>query len=234
MKTLLALMLFFSFGYWSIYIKSAPDIQQDIESRTHNALHSAGYNSIKATVKGRYVILNGTVANEKLRAVVEKTALVEGVRFIENNLVVSKNVATSDYYLQIEKKGNTLDLKGNISDAITHHNFIAFIMNTFKTNAVNDQLIEKKAPPNNWTSITRNGVDALKNLEAGMVRISSTAIELSGEVSTPAVQKQIISNLKSRLPKNVQATTRLSITKNTIIKKPTIKKPMTTINEEKE
>ena len=234
MKTLLALMLFFSFGYWSIYIKSAPDIQQDIESRTHNALHSAGYDSIQATVKGRDVILNGTVANEKLRAVIEKTALVEGVRFIENNLVVSKDLATSDYYLQIEKKGNTLDLKGNISDAITHHNFVAFIMNTFKTNAVNDQLIEKKTPPNNWTSITRNGVEALKNLEAGMVRISSTAIELSGEVSTPAVQKQIISNLKSRLPKNVQATTRLSITKNTIIKKHIIKKPMTTINEEKE
>ena len=221
LKLLLGLILFFLFGYWCIYVKSAPTIQNDIKDRASAALHKAGYDSVNLDVQGRDIILTGTVPKEGLRSVVEQAVNIEGVRFIENQIAVNNELGTSDYYLNVSKsEANTVKLEGYIADTITHHNFVSYVMETFNTTSIDDQLVEKAEPPKNWTAISKSALDALKQLQNGKLQISNGQVQLSGKVSSNDSREEIINQLSKQLPSSISTTTRIDIVPIASLPKP--------------
>ncbi len=229
---LLGLILFFLFGYWCIYVKSAPTIQKDIKDRASTALHKAGYDSVNLDVQGRDIILTGTVPKGALRSVVEQAVNVKGVRLIENQISVNNSPSTSDYYLNVSKsETNTLKLEGYIADTITHHNFVSYVMETFNTTSIDDHLVERAEPPKNWTAISKSGLDALKQLQDGKLHISNGQVQLSGNVSSHESKKEIVSQLSKQLPRNIEATTRLDIVPITPLSKSDQEEERPTLND---
>jgi len=192
-------------------MKSAPSIQNDIQKRIVNSLHSAGYDSINVEVKGRDVVLSGSVNDGKLRAVIEQIVNVDGVRMIENHIVVDSHSDFSDYFLEVEKKSDSLNVKGFISDAISHHHFIVYIMEAFSTTAINDQLTERSSPPEKWTTTIKSGLNALKQLDTGNLKITETELTLAGNISSIELQKKVINDLNTSLPDFINVIEHLSI-----------------------
>ncbi len=209
---LLGLILFLLFGYWCVYEKAAPTIQNDIKDRVLNALDKGGYSTLDISIDGRDVTLSGSVEEKTQRGDVERISMVKGVRLIENQILVNKKAVQTPYFLNVEKNAaNHLNLKGFVPDALTHHNFVSYLMETFDTTSIEDHLIEQTDPPDNWTSLSRLGLDALVQTQAGVLNISNDELRLTGNVSSEETRQQIISALTKQLPKNIKTTTRLDI-----------------------
>ena len=75
-------------GYFCIY-KHSPDIQKDIDVRTHAALTAEGLEQVGVDADGRDIMLSGEVASEEIRRQAEENVRsVHGVRTVDNQLTV--------------------------------------------------------------------------------------------------------------------------------------------------
>ena len=230
LKLLLGLILFFLFGYWCIYEKSAPKIQNDIKSRALKALHTSGYNSIQLNVDGRDLVLSGSVTEQNMRSAIEQTIRVEGVRKIENQLIVDDSGLQKNYFLSVKKdnlKGIQLD--GFIPDALTHHNFLSYVIETLKGTSLIDNLVERSEPPPNWVGISQSGIQALKDLETGQLNISGRQLSLSGTIASKKLRNKIIGNLAQQLPAGIKSNTQLTVSSDINVPKKPVKPDTSTI-----
>ena len=90
---LLGLLALAILGYFCIY-KHWPEIQDDVNTRTHAALSEQGLDQVIISTNGRDIILAGEVATNAIKQQAEDHAInVDGVRTVDNQLVVAVSVA---------------------------------------------------------------------------------------------------------------------------------------------
>jgi outer membrane protein OmpA-like peptidoglycan-associated protein len=99
---LLGLLALAILGYFCIY-KHWPEIQDDVNTRTHAALSEQGLDQVIISTNGRDIILAGEVATNAIKQQTEDHAInVDGVRTVDNQLTVAASEAEQEQESIIE------------------------------------------------------------------------------------------------------------------------------------
>lgn len=201
---ILGLLVFAASGYWCVYIKLAPKIQNDIQSRVSRALNHAGYSFVDLDVNGRDVTLRGKTADASTRGKVDAVVKqVKGVRLVSNEIILGNTA--QDYSLEIDNQSGELVITGMMPDTRSHHNLVNHLMEAFPNKTISDQLVEEAGLPDYWIQLTKSGLNGLKKLQSGKLIVTPDTVYLSGTAPSATLRDQVIATLSSELDKALPA-----------------------------
>ena len=186
---LLLLWALFEFGARS----TAPEIQQDIQTRTDAALNAAGYVDVSANVDGRDVSLGGTVDDaDSVATVSDVAAAVNGVRVVDNNVSVALPYAT-----EFCKSESTITLSGHVPDDDAREAFPERARDMFRYWNIEDNLEVRPASDRGFRRFMDEAIIELGQLDEGCITLTDRSLLVKGSIRS----ERAAAALKARLAK---------------------------------
>lgn len=183
----LLLWALFEFGAKS----KAPEIQQDIQTRTNAAISDAGYEDVIVSADGRDVTLTGSVANEEsIAAAAESADGVRGVRQVTNDVVVA-----APYVTKFCKNDATITLAGDVPDDDAREAFPERARDMFRFWNVEESLQVRTGSIEGFRHFMDEALIELGQLDAGCITLTDQDLLIKGSIRS----ERAMASLKSRM-----------------------------------
>lgn len=142
---LLGLLALAILGYFCVY-KQWPEIQDDVNTRTHAALAEQGLDQVIISTNGRDIILAGEVATNAIKQQAEDHAInVVGVRTVDNQLIVAVSKAEPEPVEEVIQAPEPIILPEYTCqqefDALLNNNQINFTTNSADIDSSSSELL---------------------------------------------------------------------------------------------
>jgi len=179
----------FQFGARS----TAPEIQQDIQTRTAAAMDAAGYADVTVSTYGRDVSLGGTAADEESVATAsEVAAAVNGVRTVDSDVTVAAPYATN-----FCKDETTITLSGDVPDQDARDAFPERAQDMFRYWQIEDHLQVRPASDPGFRRFMDEAIIELGQLDQGCITLTDRSLLVRGSIRS----ERAAAALKARLAK---------------------------------
>jgi outer membrane protein OmpA-like peptidoglycan-associated protein len=184
---MLLLWALFEFGAKS----KAPEIQQDIQTRTAAAISDAGYEDVNVSVDGRDVTLTGSVAVEESIAAAEASADgVRGVRKVTNDVLVA-----AAYITKFCKNEESITLAGDVPDDDTREAFPERARDMFRFWNVEESLEVRAGSIDGFRRFMDQALIELGQLDAGCITLTDQDLLIKGSIRS----ERAMAGLKARM-----------------------------------
>ncbi|MGI9200453.1 MAG: OmpA family protein [Woeseiaceae bacterium] len=184
---ILLLWALFEFGAKS----KAPEIQQDIQTRTATAISDAGYGDVVATADGRDVNLSGSVAEEGQIATATDTASgVRGVRQVSSDVTVA-----AAYVTKFCKDDSTITLAGDVPDDDAMEAFPERARDMFRFWNVEESLAVRPASIDGFRRFMDQALIELGQLDAGCITLTDQDLLIKGSIRS----ERAMAGVKARM-----------------------------------
>jgi len=180
---------------WALFEFSAktkaPEIQQDIQTRTAAAIADAGYDDVVVSADGRDVSLAGSVADEG--AIVTATDTASGVRGVR---LVSSNVTVAAAYVTTFCKDDaTITLAGDVPDDDAREAFPERARDMFRFWAVEDSLAVRPGSIDGFRRFMDQALIELGQLDAGCITLTDQDLLIKGSIRS----ERAMAGVKARM-----------------------------------
>ena len=157
----------------------APEIQQDIQTRTSAAVADAGYDSVSVSADGRNVLLSGEVNDEQSVEQVEDVASkVWGVRVVNSEVTV----APVPYVTMFCKDETTISLSGNVPTDNAKGEFPERARDMFRHWEVQEDLEVRDGSPDGFRRFMDQALIELGQLDKGCITLTDDTLLIKGSV----------------------------------------------------
>ena len=206
--------------------RHAPAIQGDIHSRTSLALSTAPTQWAKVSVDGRNILLTGVAPSSLLRNKAGEIAQsVLGVMAVDNQITIAESpsisiiqpdsdpLLVSPYLSSFTKKNidpPSIELSGFVPSEAERLALIRHAEQIVGVGNVTDLLEIANGAPSGWLQASKVAITKLGLFNSGVVKLTDTQINLSGEVNT-GVKNTIEAGLQTLLPANFNVNSNLTV-----------------------
>ncbi len=171
---LLLLWALFEFGAKS----KAPEIQQDIQSRSAAAIADAGYDDVSVSADGRKLRLSGEVADQE--SIGKVSAIASGVRGVR--AVASEVAVSSPYITMFCKDDSSISLSGEVPDDDAQDAFPERARDMFRFFEVEDTLQVRKHSLQGFRRFMDQALIELGQLDAGCITLTNHELLIQGSI----------------------------------------------------
>ncbi len=185
---------------WLCLGRHAPAIEQDLVTRTDDALKTAGIDWSSVGIDGRDVILTGKAPAADLRDRAEEIARgVYGVRTVDNRITVNNSSAAAPspialsvpYEINFSKNSGGVVISGMVPDEETRVSVVEIARQHVGADKVQDRLLIVSGAPAGWRSAAEGiaaELDQFLRMNAALV---DNELRLAGIVDSADVRMDI-------------------------------------------
>jgi OOP family OmpA-OmpF porin len=184
---LLLLWALFEFGA----VSKAPEIQQDIQSRSAAAIADAGYDGVTVSADGRNLRLSGEVADQgSVDNVAAIASDVRGVRAVASEVVVA-----SPYITKFCKDDSSISLSGVVPDDDARDAFPERARDIFRFFEIDDTLEVRKHSLQGFRQFMDQALIELGQLDVGCITLTNHELLINGSIRS----ERAVTALKERI-----------------------------------
>ncbi len=186
---------------WLCLGRHTPAIEQDLVTRTDDALKSAGIDWSRVGIDGRDIILTGSAPSASLRDKAGETARsVHGVRTVDNRITVGEPSATvapppvvlsAPYEINFTKGNSGVVISGMVPDEETRAAVVEIARQRVGTDKVVDRLEIVAGAPAGWRSAAEGiaaNLDRFSRMNAALV---DSELRLTGVVDSAGTRTDV-------------------------------------------
>ncbi|MEQ1770733.1 MAG: OmpA family protein [Devosia sp.] len=173
-------------------------LSSDLTARADAAIASTEFSWAGVSVEGRDAILTGVATMQSdIDTVTARLAEVHGIRLV-NSMVTLAEVVSPFPFVAIRNNGENISISGGFPDESSHRAILAAAPNaTDRT-----RLLSGGPDSATFTRAAVFGLDALKLMDEGEVKLADLALTIDGRAESPASYKSL-TNLQNSVPAGV-------------------------------
>ena len=169
----------------------APEIQQDIQTRTSAAIADAGLTDVAVATDGRDVTLSGSVADEaSVEAAGDVAAGVRGVRTVANDITVA-----APYVTKFCKDDDTISLSGHVPDDDALSAFPERARDMFRVWNIEENLEVRPGSVEGFRHFMDEAIIELGQLDTGCITLTDRNLLIAGSIRS----ERAANSLKARM-----------------------------------
>lgn len=188
--------------------RHAAEIQSNIATQAREALKKQGFEWVTVNTYGRRVVLSGTANDEAARQSVNTIVSgVPGVSEVANhmNVLGDQNRVVKEvtpYRTEFSIKDDKIALLGAVPDQDTKNRLIAIANQRFEVDRIDDQLVEARTAPSEWSAVAESTLSELIKFNKGSVQIDETTVTIKGSMDQSTTITHGRSEMRSKLPEH--------------------------------